>query len=399
MPAEIQVVHLCRSGFCLRHAHIGRDGFRRHVEILHQQAAVDAHILFRVHVALVHADLEQAQVLLRREHFERPLVEFRGHDDFEEDRLHQLGRFARHRAVRRHDAAKDRHLVGLVGLRPCLDDILARRGAAGIHVFEAHAERLVELAHDAQRGVGVLDIVVRQLLAVELSGECQRIGHLLPLAVEFGRLVGVFAVAQRLHEVELEEKLLVQTRLRAHIGGDHRVVLGGMRIGFGRELQARGLFGIAAGANLVQNRVIVRGVAHHRHVGPVLGRRAKHRRSADVDVLDGVLHLHIGFGNGLAERVEVHTDHVDKFDIVIFQGFQVFGIVASRQQAAVHVGVQGLDSAVADLGKARHVADVDNLDTAVGQQFHRAARGDHLPAQGTQALGEINDTRFVADTD
>jgi hypothetical protein len=114
----------------------------------------------------------------------------------------------------------------------------------------------------------VLNIVVGQLLAVELSGKSQRIGHLLPLAVEFGRLVGVFAVAQRLHEVELEEKLLVQTRLRAHIGGDHRVVLGGMRIGFGRELQARGLFGIAAGANLVQNRVIVRGVAHHRHVGP-----------------------------------------------------------------------------------------------------------------------------------
>ena len=77
----------------------------------------------------------------------------------------------------------------------------------------------------------------------------------------------------------------------------------------------------------------------------------------------------------------------------------IVGIVASRQQAAVHVGVQGLDAAVADLGKARHVADVDNLDPAVGEQFHRAARGHHLPAQGTQALGEINNTRFVADTD
>ena len=398
MPAEIEILHLLRSGLRLRDAHIGRNGLRRHVEVLHQQAAVDAHILFRVHVALVHADLEQAQVLLRREHFERPLVEFRGHDDFEEDRLHQLGRFARHRAVRRHDAAKDRHLVGLVGLRPCLDDILARRGAAGIHVFEAHAERLVELAHDAQRGVGVLDIVVRQLLAVELSGECQRIGHLLPLAVEFGRLVGVFAVAQRLHEVELEEKLLVQTRLRAHIGGDHRVVLGGMRIGFGRELQARGLFGIAAGANLVQNRVIVRGVAHHRHVGPVLGRRAKHRRSADVDVLDGVLHLHAGFRNRLPERIKVHTDHVDELDMIILQGFQVLRIVAAGQQSAVHVGMQGLHAAVADLGESRHVADVDYLHAAVGQELHRTARGDHLPAQSPQPFGKLHDTGLVTYT-
>ena len=265
-------------------------------------------------------------------------------------------------------------------------------------MLEAHAERLVELAHDAQRGVGVLDIVVRQLLAVELSGECQRIGHLLPLAVEFGRLVGVFAVAQRLHEVELEEKLLVQTRLRAHIGGDHRVVLGGMRIGFGRELQARGLFGIAAGANLVQNRVIVRGVAHHRHVGPVLGRRAKHRRSADVDVLDGVLHLHAGFGDRLPEGIKVHADHVDELDMIILQGFQVLRIVAAGQQSAVHVGMQGLHAAVADLGESRHVADVDYLHAAVGQELHRTARGDHLPAQSPQPFGKLHDTGLVTYT-
>ena len=266
-------------------------------------------------------------------------------------------------------------------------------------MFESHAERLIELADDAQRGIGILDIVVRQLLAVELTGESQRIGNLRLLAVELGRLVGILPVAQRLHEVEFEEQLLVKPGLCTHIGRDHRIVLGRMGVCLGGKFQARSLFGIAGSADLVQNQVIVRRVADHRDIGPVLGGRTQHRRAADVDVLDGVLHLHIGFGNGLAERVEVHTDHVDKFDIVIFQGFQVFGIVASRQQAAVHVGVQGLDAAVADLGKARHVADVDYFHPAVGQQFHRAARGDHLPTQGTQALGEINDTRFVADTD
>ena len=172
-----------------------------------------------------------------------------------------------------------------------------------------------------------------------------------------------------------------------------------MRIGFGRELQARGLLGVAAGADFVENLRIVRRVADHRHIGPVLGRRTQHRGTADIDILDGVLHLHVGLRDRLPERIEVHADHVDKLDIVLLQRLQVFRIVAAGQQAAVHVGVQGLDAAVADFGKSRHVADVDNLDTAVGQQFHRAARGDHLPAQGTQALGEINDTRFVADTD
>ena len=208
----------------------------------------------------------------------------------------------------------------------------------------------------------------------------------------------VLAVTQRLHEVEFEEQLLVQPGLRTHVGRDHRIVLGGMGIGLGRELQARGLLGVAAGADFVENLRIVRRVADHRHVGPVLGRRTQHRGTADIDILDGVLHLHVGLRDRLPERIEVHADHVDKLDLVLLQRFQVFGIVAAGQQAAVHVGVQGLDAAVADFGKSRHVADVDNLDTAVGQQFHRAARGDHLPAQGTQALGEINDTRFVADT-
>ena len=399
MPAEIQVGHLCRGGFCLRHAHIGRDGFRRHVEILHQQAAVDADILLGIGVALLHIDLQQPQVFLRAEHFERPFVEFRRHDDLEEARFHQLGRLARYGAVRGDDPPEDRHLVGLISLRPGIHDILADGSTAGIHMFEPHAERLIELADDTQRGIGILDIVVRQLLAVELTGKSQRIRHLFLLTVELGRLVGVLPVAQRLHEVEFKEQLLVKPGLCTHIGRDHRIVLSRMGVCFGRKFQARSLFRIAAGTDFTEHLLIVRRVADHRDVGPVLGRRTQHRRAADVDVLDGVLHLHIGFGNGLAERVEVHTDHVDKFDIVIFQGFQVFGIVASRQQAAVHVGVQGLDAAVADLGKARHVADVDNLDPAVGEQFHRAARGDHLPAQGTQALGEINNTRFVADTD
>ena len=208
--------------------------------------------------------------------------------------------------------------------------------------------------------------------------------------------MGVLAVAQRLHEVEFEEQFFVQASLRTHIGRDHRVVLGGVRVGFGREFQARGLLGVAAGTNLVQNHLIVRGIAHDRHVGPVLGRRTQHRRPADVDVLDGILHLHAGRLDRPAERIEVHADHVDKLDMIVFQCFQVFRIVAAGQQTAVYVRMQGLHTAVADLGKSRDVADVDYLHTAVGQQFHRAARGDHLPAQGPQSLGELLDTGFVA---
>ncbi len=170
-----------------------------------------------------------------------------------------------------------------------------------------------------------------------------------------------------------------------------------MGIGFGREFQPRGTLGVAAGADHREDLRIVRRIAHDRHVGPVLGGRTQHRGTADVDVLDGVLHLDAGFGDRLAERIEVDADHVDELDPVLPERLQMLGIVAAGKQTAVDVGMEGLHATVADLGEARHVADVDHLDAAVAQQLHRAARGDHLPAQLAQALRKVNDARFVAD--
>ena len=150
-------------------------------------------------LAAGHIDLEQAQILLRAEYLQSPLREFRGHDDLQKDRLHQFGRLARHLTVHGDDAAEDRDLIGLVGLRPRIHDIASYGRPAGIHVLESHAERFVELAHDVQCGIGVLNIVIRQLLAVELLGMCQRKRNLLGRTVELGCLVRVLAVAERLY--------------------------------------------------------------------------------------------------------------------------------------------------------------------------------------------------------
>ena len=75
------------------------------------------------------------------------------------------------------------------------------------------------------------------------------------------------------------------------------------------------------------------------------------------------------------------------------------GIVAARQQAAMHLGMERLDASVADFGESRHIADIYHLDAAVAQQVHRTARGDYLPALLTQAPGELHDAGLVAYTD
>ncbi len=206
-------------------------------------------------------------------------------------------------------------------------------------MLKTHAERLVELAYDAQRGVGGLNIVVRQLLAVELLGRRQRIGSRVGRAVKAGLLVGILAVAQALHRVELQEEFFVQSRGLAHVGGDHRIVLGRVGICLCRELQTGFDRGVSRGFDLADDTVVIGRIAHYRHVLIVLRRASQHRRAADIDILYGVLHRNVGFGDRLAERIEVHAHHVDELDAVLFQSLQVALVVAARQQTAVHLGM------------------------------------------------------------
>ena len=154
-----------------------------------------------------------------------------------------------------------------------------------------------------------------------------------------------------------------------------------MGICLGRELQPQSGSRIAVSSDLRKDRVIIRRVAHYGHVLVILGRTAQHRRSADVDILDRLVHRHPFAGDRLTEGIEIHTHHVDELDAVLPQRFQVVRIVAASQQAAVHLGMERLDTSVADLREPRHIADVDHLHAAFSQQFHRTAGGDHLPAE------------------
>ena len=266
-------------------------------------------------------------------------------------------------------------------------------------MFESHAERLIELPHDRKGCVGILYVIVGHLLAIELPGIGQRIGHPFAAAVELGLLVRILAVAERLNQIELQEQLLVEPRFFTHVRSDHRIVLGGMGICLGRELQPQSGSRIAVSPNLRKDRVIIRRVAHYGHVLVVLGRTAQHRRSADVDILDRLVHRHPFAGDRLTEGIEIHAHHVDELDAVLPQRFQVVRIVAASQQAAVHLGMERLDTSVADLREPRHIADVDHLHAAFSQQFHRTAGGDHLPAELSKSARELHHAGLIAHTD
>ena len=83
----------------------------------------------------------------------------------------------------------------------------------------------------------------------------------------------------------------------------------------------------------------------------VLGRRADHRRAADIDVLDAVGVRPVGRDGGL-ERVEVDHEKIDGADPVGGERGLMLRVVADGQQAAVDRRVQRLYSAAEDFGES-----------------------------------------------
>ncbi len=92
----------------------------------------------------------------------------------------------------------------------------------------------------------------------------------------------------------------------------------------------------------------------------VLRRGADHRGAADVDVLDAVF-VTGAFVDGRLERVEVDHQQVDRRDAVRLHRIGMLLVVADREQAAMHLGMQRLDPAVHHFGKAGEVGDVATL--------------------------------------
>ena len=317
LPAEVEIGHLGLGGLHFRHAHIHRHFLHLGVQLLGEETAVHAHVLGHGASVVVHVDLHHAEVLLGGEDLQGLRGEGRGDDDLQEDGLHAQGDLGGQFAVHAHDTAVDAHLVGLIGGLPGFLDVGAHGRAAGVHVLEGHAEGLLEVAEHVQGRVGILDIVVGEFLALDLGGEGQGERSRLQGGVEVRALVRVLAVTERLLEVVLEEQLLVQAGLLAHVSGDAGVIFGRMGISLGGELQTRLLAGLAILTEFGEDGVVVGGIADDGDVAPVLGGAADHGRTADVDVLDGILEGDAFLRDGLLERIQVHAHEVDGLDLIL----------------------------------------------------------------------------------
>ena len=130
----------------------------------------------------------------------------------------------------------------------------------------------------------------------------------------------------------------------------------------------------------VEQRGVIAGVDQHRDIVMVFRRGADHRRAADIDVLDAVGEI-AAARDGFLERIEIDHQNIDRANVVRAHRFGMGGIVADREQAAMHRRMQRLDPAVHHFGKAGQIADVEHFETGVAQRLARAAGRDELDAE------------------
>ncbi|MNS60777.1 hypothetical protein D3C72_937880 [compost metagenome] len=350
-------------------------------------------------------DAQHAHVGLLLRVFQRGRFVIRGDQYFHELAVEDhLRSRSVERLVEGDDAAESAGRVGGIGQFVGIAIAGTNGHAARVGMLDDDTGRRIELAHAFPCRIGIGQVVVAQFLALQLLEGGQRARHRMQVAVERATLVRVLAVAQvhHLHEGGIHLRRVLGTRRHGSVGGgdgrqvvaDRRVVLGdaverGYReseTGAGRQLA---IVGVERG----QQFGVLRRVGSHRHAGEVLGRRAQHRRTADVDVLHRIGQGAVGLGGDRFERIQVQHQQIDGADAVL--GHHGVIQAGTAQQAAVHHRMQGLDPAIHHFREASDLGHVLHGQARIADRLGGTAGGQQLNAACSQRGGQFDQAGLV----
>ncbi len=259
---------------------------------------------------------------------------------------------------------------------------------------------VVELGDQLEGGVGVVQVVEAELLALDLRGAGDP-GPGRAADIERRLLVRVLAIAQDLRAATAEREALGQlvADLAREPAGDRGVIGAGMRVGLGGEAAAQIGGGAAVIAfHLLTHRIVVLRPGGDGNETVVLGGGADQRRPADVDVLDAGREPGAA-RDRLLEGIEVHHQQVDRRDVVHRHRELVLLVVAAGKQPAVDHRMQRLDPAVHDLREAGVIRDLGHGDIRLPQQFRRAPGRQDGDVALREEFGEFDQPRLVRDGD
>ena len=263
--------------------------------------------------------------------------------------------------------------------------------------------RVAEVVRRTTRRIGIDEVVVRHLLAVQLLGTSEtRAGEV--GCVERRALMRVLAVPQHLPALPRlpqpgREPLAIGVRGHdiAHPRCNGDVVRSRVSEGLGGKalpLRERE----PALCQCVDHVAVVGRRNDYGHVGVVLGRGAHHGGAADVDLLDALL-LRCTGGDSADEWVEVDDHELKGRDVERLELLAVLRIAQIREEAGMHARVQCLHASVEALGEAGEGRDGSDRNASLFDPRRGAAGGHDLDTLCMERCGQVDKAGLVIDGD
>ena len=245
-------------------------------------------------------------------------------------------------AIEGDDAAKGRGGVGAESLGIGVGCFGSNRHAAGVGVLDDDAGWGFKTFYTFPSGIGVGNIVVAELLALQLLRGHQRARGRVQVTEKRGVLVRVFAVAQILQFHKAAIGLTGKHRHaaiglhRRQVVADRAVVLANAVEGSNRQGKLGAAAHRAMGLQFGYHGVVLAGVGEHGHVFPVFGRAAYHGRAADVDVFNRLFQRASGARHRGFEGIQIHHQQIDGLNAMGCERLHVRQHIAPREQAAMN---------------------------------------------------------------
>ena len=155
--------------------------------------------------------------------------------------------------------------------------------------------------------------------------------------------------------------------------GDHRIVMRRMLERFLRKPETRFFADRAVPLAQFQHEAgIFFGTHDDAGETVILGGRADHCRSADVDLLDRLFGRHAVFLDRFFERVQIDDNKVDRLDMKVVKLFSVHGIVEHSEQCRVNGRMERLHSAIQYFREAGNLRNLFYGNIRGGQERVRS---------------------------
>ena len=224
------------------------------------------------------------------------------------------------------------------------------------------AIRRVKLGNQFKRGIGVVDVVVGQFLALML-GRRRNALTAGAIGIKRSRLVGIFTVTHRLliSASNGPTARRVEINRASHPRTNGGVIGGGAAIGGLRQFLAERQCGLAVvHVQLGQQRGVIFNISNHVHKRMVFRGRADHRRATDIDVLNTGIKIRT-LGDGFFKRVQVHDQQIDWADVMLGHRVHMRRQITTGQKATMHNRVQRLNAPIHHLGKACDIGHIAHI--------------------------------------